>query len=330
MHVKQREEAMPHLLARLAAAGIGSLIILASLGGPVHAQRETSLSELLAGSTVAHTIKLKELTPEWRRLTLTGDMMGTGWFQSLMQGLNFVLAAGAGDVIYSRGALLRIGDQQFLVGYRLPSQGVDVASLAGMAAEAIGGGGEGRGEASMPERKPLTPESDLSLALVNVRAITSISDVRPFNLDEALKPPPPGLMDTIFRQAKEKAEAATAVSHAQQLAVAVVMYVQDQDGMLPPMETAEQFQAALMPYVRKEEPFQSPATDKPFRPNPRLSGRKLAGLGNPAGLVIFYSSVPEPDGTRIVGRADGSVKTISAEEWVKVVQAHRLPEDSGL
>jgi hypothetical protein len=108
------------------------------------------------------------------------------------------------------------------------------------------------------------------------------------------------------------------------------MYVQDHDGLLPPMENAEQFQAAVMPYVRNEELFQSPTTDKPFRPNSRLSERKLAGLGNPAGLVIFYSSVPEPDGTRIVGRADGTVKTISAEEWVKVVQVHRLPEDSGL
>jgi hypothetical protein len=51
----------------------------------------------------------------------------------------------------------------------------------------------------------------------------------------------------------------------------------------------------------------------------------LKQVGNPAAIVMLYSGVPEPDGGRLIARADGSVRTVSAEEWEKLVLVQRLP-----
>lgn len=98
--------------------------------GAAHAQAETSLAALLAGNTVPQTLRLRELSSDWRRVTVAGEMMlGMGGMQSLMQGVGSMFGGGAGtDALYTRGHTVKIGDQQFLVAYRLPAQGVDFGS----------------------------------------------------------------------------------------------------------------------------------------------------------------------------------------------------------
>jgi hypothetical protein len=117
------------------------------------------------------------------------------------------------------------------------------------------------------------------------------------------------------------------MGNMKQVATAMMMYMQDYDEVLPPMQDAERLKKVVMPYVKNEDVFKSPATGQPFQPNPRLSGRKLSSLGNPAGVVVLYSAAPEPDGTRLVVRADGQVRSVSAEEWPKLAAAQRLPPD---
>ena len=201
-----------------------------------------------------------------------------------------MFGAGGGDALYTRGATLKIGGELFLVGYRLPSQGLDFSALMAMGPGALGGGPPGA-KPKMPERKPVTPESELSVTLINLRAIGTISDIHPFDMAEAMKPPAPGLLD-MMEKSKEKAQGSAASSNMKQIALAVMMYAQDYDQVLPPMADAEKFRKVILPYIKNHAVFTSPATGKPFRPNPRLSGRKLASLGNASSVVILYSGRP--------------------------------------
>jgi hypothetical protein len=309
--------------------GLGLTVL--SLVPAGHAQSETSVAEVLAGSAAPVSLKLKELTPEWRRISVTGEtMLGMGgMFQSMMQTVGSMLGSGGAEAIYTRGATLRIGGEQFLVGYRLAGAGIDFGALMSMGAAAARAGGQGGAPPPM-ERKPVTPDSELSLVLINVRSIATLGEIRPFDLAEATKPAAPGLLDLLGGM-NEKAAASDGMSDAtsnmKQLATGMMMYMQDYDEVLPPMPDAEKLKKVVLPYVKNEGVFKSPATRQAFRPNPRLSGRKLASLGNPAGVIMLYSAAPEPDGTRLVARADGSVRSVSADEWPKVAQAQRLPPD---
>jgi hypothetical protein len=161
------------------------------------------------------------------------------------------------------------------------------------------------------------------LVLINLRSIASIGQIRPFSMEEVMKPPPMGLMD-VFGRAKQTAEIRSAESNLKQLALGMMVYAQDYDEVLPPMQDTAKLKKLLLPYVKSEAAFTSPATGQPFQANARLSRRSLATL-DPTGVVMLYSSVPEPDGTRLVARVDGSVKRIGPAEWTKLAPAQHLP-----
>jgi hypothetical protein len=103
----------------------------------------------------------------------------------------------------------------FLVGYRLPSQGLDLGAIMAMGAGAMGGAGAAGGAApggppKMPPPKPITADSELALVLVNVRTIASISEIRPFNLQEAMRGPQGGLLDMMQKGAEQPPKPAPA------------------------------------------------------------------------------------------------------------------------
>src|SRR5437879_10510945 len=106
---------MNRFTLRCARALAGCLA--ASLVAPAFSDvRESSLADMIAGTSIAHTIKLKELTPDWRRVTVAGEMMlGMGGImQSSMQMLGSMFGGGGGaiDAIYTRGATVKIVDQE--------------------------------------------------------------------------------------------------------------------------------------------------------------------------------------------------------------------------
>jgi len=243
--------------------------------------------------------------------------------QSMMQSVGSMFGGGgSSDAFYTRGATIKIMDQTYMIGYRLPSQGLDLGAMMAM-------GGAGRGAPGappqMPKRPPITPESELSLVLINLRAIASFSDIHPFDMAEAMKPGPPSLFEEMLNKSKEKAEATSAESNMKQLATGIMMYCQDYDETLPPMRDAASLKKVMLPYVKSDSVLRSPATGRPFQPNPRLAGRRLAQLIRPSNVIMLYSAVPEPDGRRIVARADGAVRIVSTEEWKKLAQSQRLP-----
>jgi hypothetical protein len=208
-----------------AARGIVSVAVLCVVAGPAGAQTdsllpaggpaptrvvETTIVDLLAGSAVPLTMKLRELTPEWRRMTVTGEaMLGMGGaMQSVMQSVGSLFGGGKlADAIYTRGATLRMGSEWFLIGYRLPAGGgMDFGSLIGAAMTAGMRGVGGAGAAPKhPEANPITAETDLSLVLVNVKSIAAIGDIRAFDLNEAIQSQAGGLMDMIMREAMKEA-----------------------------------------------------------------------------------------------------------------------------
>ena len=225
---------------------------------------------------------------------------------------------GAIDAIYTRGATIKIADQEYMIGYRLPSQGIDLGAMMAM-------GAPGRATPpNLPKRAPVTPETELSLVLVNLRAIASFSDIHPFDMAEAMKPAPPSLLEDMFKS-RQKAFVNSADSNMRMLALGITMYSQDWDETLPPMRDPASLKKALLPYVRTESAFLSPGTGQAFLPNARLAGRRVRQLGPPSGVVVLYSAVPEPDGTRVVARADGTVRIVRADEWKKLAESQRLP-----
>jgi prepilin-type processing-associated H-X9-DG protein len=139
----------------------------------------------------------------------------------------------------------------------------------------------------------------------------------------------------------------SSVSQLKQIGLALLMYAQDYDEMLPPMQNAATVKRALSPYVRGNEAvFADPLTHEPYQPNPGLSGRRRSlvvtsgrdSQGKPtrprrhpseipapaAQVVAFYEASPAPDGTRAVLFLDGHVQVIPEAEWPRLKRASRI------
>src|SRR5690242_8144411 len=94
---------------RAVVVGMAAAACLAA--GPAGAQKEVTLADLLAGSALPHTMKLKELGTDWHRVSIGGEMtLGMGsMFQSMMQAVGSLFGGGGSDALYTRGATVRIG-----------------------------------------------------------------------------------------------------------------------------------------------------------------------------------------------------------------------------
>ena len=108
---------------------------------------EPSLANVLSGNTIPTSIKLKELTPEWRVMSTNGQFE-IGNFQA------FVGLFGGGSFAtnyYTKGQTVSIGSETYIVAYSL-------LSLA----------------------DKVSPEMPLNLSLLNLKTIGSMSNIRGF------------------------------------------------------------------------------------------------------------------------------------------------------
>jgi hypothetical protein len=106
-----------------------------------------SLANVLSGNSVPTSIKLKDLTPEWRALSTNGQFE-LGNFQA------FINVFGGGALAtnyYTKGQTVSIGSETYMVAYSLLSL-VDKVS----------------------------PEMPLNLSLLNLKTIGSMSNIRAF------------------------------------------------------------------------------------------------------------------------------------------------------
>jgi prepilin-type processing-associated H-X9-DG protein len=103
---------------------------------------------------------------------------------------------------------------------------------------------------------------------------------------------------------------AVCTTHAKQLALGVLMYVQDFDERFPPMADFDAFHDAVFPYVKNDALFVCPPSNQPFVLNADLDHISLASIPAPAETIMFRAPMPGPSGLTVTAFADGHVKKV--------------------
>jgi hypothetical protein len=93
--------------------------------------------------------------------------------------------------------------------------------------------------------------------------------------------------------------------HLNQMGQALMMYAQDYDEVLPPMQDAKKFQQLLVPYLKDQRFLTNPYSGKPFTPNVKLSGKALNEIYKESfktrhPVVALYEAGPGLGGARFV------------------------------
>lgn len=167
------------------ACGKGRLVSFLALSAalmlvPAMTARASDYAQMLSGRLYPLSIQLKDLSGDWRRITLHGSTIASGNVavnvsgssgDSTSQNNNLLNAGGSGQTFVTKGQTVSAGGQTYLVTYLLPSTALDLNILLQAVATR-----------TLPELKVLTEESTLRLSLLNVRAIGGLEDVRAFDM----------------------------------------------------------------------------------------------------------------------------------------------------
>jgi len=137
----------------------------------------SDFENLVSGQQVPLAKSLKDLDNSWRQISISGQFE-MGDFMKNWAGL--FGGSSYNYVYYTQGKTVKVADETYVIAYRLPStgQGLNMRTLMETTFSM------GCTESSLPVQ--LKPETSLSLALLNIRTIGSLNDVRPFNLKEEL------------------------------------------------------------------------------------------------------------------------------------------------
>jgi hypothetical protein len=111
---------------------------------------EASLNEILAGKTVPNTIELKELTPEWKALSTSGQFELGNTFQTIFASF---MGGSFNPSYYTKGQTISLAGETYLIAYSLQGQ---------------------------PEK--IGSNTALILSLLNLKTIGSLTNIRTFNL----------------------------------------------------------------------------------------------------------------------------------------------------
>jgi len=280
------------------------LLTVVLLSAPVFAQDNSDtgavLKQIVSGKLFPLTLVLKDLNPEWTttRIASTPDAGGGGSDALLMLVSG---AMGGSQHFYTKGDTVKITSETYLVAYRPAIRQLDMSALRG---------------SEPPKPEPLTAETKLSLALLNVRLIGQLSEMAPFDLDAEL---------TSTKVLEVKEAEADSMSNLKQVGLAMMQYVQDYDEVYPPMKSQEKVRKVLEPYVRNTSIFIHPGSKQPYQFNANLSGKNLAKIAEPAAMVAAFEPVPDGSGMRAICFADGHVKRIPEPEWIKLKAKQKIP-----
>ncbi|MBS1720224.1 MAG: hypothetical protein JST35_07245 [Armatimonadetes bacterium] len=129
--------------------------------------------------------------------------------------------------------------------------------------------------------------------------------------------------DSGLRVIAQNVECSKTVRRGKQLATCMLLYVADNDDVLP---KAANWKKAILPYVRSGDPFTVPpdkAGTVSWSYNGKLAGKSWALIENPEAVVFFYlGKGGQPDyrfGNRtVVVFCDGHVKAMTKAEVAKV------------
>jgi len=143
-----------------------ALAIGVSLAPAAHADE---LADILSGKTIPLTLQLKDLNEQWRRFSMTGQF-DLGPISQIFG----AMFGGSTSPYFTNGRTVQIGGETYLVAYR-----ANVVT-PNMLAVIMSNGGP-------PQPTLLTPETRLHLSLIHLRSAGSLTDIRPFQLQEVLQ-----------------------------------------------------------------------------------------------------------------------------------------------
>jgi hypothetical protein len=141
---------MLNILVRLAISVTIATVALPISTCPSFAA-EPTLSDILTGKTVPSTLKIKELTPEWRALATSGQFDFGNTFQTMIS------AFGGGALTssyYTKGQTIALAGETYMIAYSLLDR---------------------------PDK--ITGETTLGLSLLNMKTIGSLTNIRSFNIE---------------------------------------------------------------------------------------------------------------------------------------------------
>ena len=269
-------------------------------------------SDAFTGPGVPTTLTLGDLaTPgqswtRFRRSSLYSNALNS--YLELIS--TYAQQGGGDDHYYTQGHQVTIGSTPYLIAYTLPSAPINYADLIRM-----------QRSNTPPSPMPLTPDTKLTLSLLNVQTLPGLIDVEALNLQEvtsesnnqiaAASQPSPEDIQT------------TALSNARQLMLGVIMYVQD-NKKYPKIAGAADFKKAIYPYIKSNQVFNDPETNTPFLVNTSLSGRAPAAFKHPETMVYLYSAKPNALGNRIVGFLDGHAKILTESQYQTLAAASHI------
>jgi prepilin-type processing-associated H-X9-DG protein len=101
-----------------------------------------------------------------------------------------------------------------------------------------------------------------------------------------------------------------ALTRGKQLALGVMMYVQDYDEKFPPMNDYNRFRDILFPYIKNNDDFLVPPWNTPWILNQALGGLSLGDIPAPATTTLFQAPHPGRGGLIVRAFADGHVKRV--------------------
>ena len=281
-----------------------ALALLLSLSGAAQAQN-SALKALLFSPTTTNALTLKDLNGDWRVMNVGGDNGGAGGANFMTLWMSMLGGAANPSGCYTKGDTVNVGGETFVITYRAAVKPVNFMALMG-----------GNNAQKLTPQEPYTPDTKLTLSLLNLKTLASFGDIHPFDLQAEIaahQPPPPP-------PATEES-----VKNLKQLGIGLMQYVQDYDEALPPMKKYAKTQEVLLPYIKDVSVFTNPNTKEPYQANPVLSGAALAKIDSPSETVAFYEGSPAKDGTRAICFLDGHVKRIKETDWPALKAKNKIP-----
>jgi hypothetical protein len=286
------------------------VVLAAMLAAFVQSAKCEEIKEVLKGKVAPLTLQLKDLNGDWWRLD-AGAQGGENALMSFYSAVAGGAAGGGGN--YTKGETLKLAGETFLITYQVEAKPVNFRDIARLS------------EPPKPEK--LTPESKLTLALLNMRLTSSLSGIKPFNLEQELKAADEvetGI-EKVMGESRDKALGTSSLSNLKNIALAVLMCIDDNNGVFPDLKTPETAREKLTPYVGNEKILINPITNQPYLFNATLAGINEASISEPGQMVLVYEDSPAPDGTRGVAFTDGHAKRVKEAEWLRLKQASKIP-----
>jgi prepilin-type processing-associated H-X9-DG protein len=291
----------------LTTLAIGLAFLATLLAVPVRAQQPT-MASLLTGNALPLTVKLGNITTDWRKFSLVplADIKATAdeyTRRSEMDIIPLSVLFAWLNTYYTQGQTITLHEVPYLIAYGFsdPDRERTMNTLIYNTISNRYTGSRQSGLLSVM----LTKETELSLCLLNLNATGMLLNIAQANLDDEFE-----YVAQIQQQAVLQEQQRASATNLRQCAVAVLMYCQDHEMILPDIEAYTA--------LAKEHPtvwWRHPATNDLYRYNLGAAGKPLREFHHPDMTPLVYEATPWPDGSRTIAYLDGHVQRVSAKQW---------------